>query len=163
QLGPPGDVSFDPAGTLFVADPTHHRVLRIAPIVPATGAARWAAPAAISVFAGSGTAGFDADVALAPTAKFSSPAALLAYGAGSGQAGPAGIGQAATSAELAFPQGIDVAADGRVLIADSANHRVVAVGTDGRLQLVAGTGVTGDDGDGGPATDAQLAGPLDVA
>lgn len=76
--------------------------------------------------------------------------------AGTGTAGAAGLGGAATSAELRFPFGVDVSPDGRVLIADTFNHRVVTIDGQGRLQPVAGTGVAGDGADGAVATEAQL-------
>ena len=42
------------------------------------------------------------------------------------------------------------------------NHSVRMVLGDGRLATLAGTGVEGFEGDGGPATRALLAGPTDV-
>src|SRR5262249_39201251 len=47
-------------------------------------------------------------------------------------------------------------ADGGFLIADSGNRRVRRVSADGIITTVAGTGVQGSGGDGGPATAAQL-------
>ena len=56
-----------------------------------------------------------------------------------------------------------VASDGVVFIADSDNHRIRKVGTDGVISTVVGNGTAGFAGDGGPATEAQLNDPRAVA
>jgi hypothetical protein len=48
---------------------------------------------------------------------------------------------------------------GGFLFSDSGNNVVRHVSPDGVITRVAGTGVAGDTGDGGPATQAQLNGP----
>jgi sugar lactone lactonase YvrE len=84
--------------------------------------------------------------------------------AGTGSAGHSGDGGAATSAQLNLPQGVafDVAG-GRLLIADTANHAIRALGPDGVLRGVVGSGSAGYKGDGGVATAAQLQSPAAVA
>jgi hypothetical protein len=57
---------------------------------------------------------------------------------------------------LRFPFGVDVAADGTLLIADTFNHRVVTVDRTGRLLVVAGTGIAGDGADGASAAETAL-------
>ena len=75
-----------------------------------------------------------------------------------------GDGGPATSAGLGYlPRGVAVDAAGNVYIADTGNNRVRKVGTDGTITTIAGTGVNGFSGDGGPATSAQLNGPQGVA
>jgi RHS repeat-associated protein len=64
-----------------------------------------------------------------------------------------GDGGPATRAQLAFPQGVAVASDGRLFIADSIG-RVRVVTADGNIHTVAGTGDSGFSGDGGPALQA---------
>jgi DNA-binding beta-propeller fold protein YncE len=54
-------------------------------------------------------------------------------------------------------------AAGNVYVADSLNNVVVRLGTDGMLSIVAGNGIYGFSGDGGPATSAALAYPTGVA
>jgi NHL repeat len=83
--------------------------------------------------------------------------------AGTGTAGSGGDDGPATEAELNFPAGIAVTADGGFLIADRLNHEVRAVSAAGVITRVAGTGTAGDSGDDGPATSAELKGPLGVA
>jgi hypothetical protein len=53
--------------------------------------------------------------------------------------------------------------DGGYLIADAGNDRVRRVFADGTIRTVAGTGVYGDSGDGGPATAAEIFDPNGVA
>ncbi|MEX2196896.1 MAG: hypothetical protein WD844_16600 [Thermoleophilaceae bacterium] len=76
--------------------------------------------------------------------------------AGTGTFGFSGDGGAATAAQLNFPSGVAVTADGGFLIADRSSHRVRRVSPGGTITTVAGTGSVGSLGDGGAATAAQL-------
>jgi len=84
--------------------------------------------------------------------------------AGNGEAGSGGDRGPATAAQLAYPEGVAVDAAGNLYIADREDNRVrkVAAGS-GTITTVAGTGIRGYGGDGGPATAAQLAIPEGVA
>ena len=62
----------------------------------------------------------------------------------------------ATAAELSIPFGVAPTADGGFLIDDPGNQVVRKVAPGGIIATVAGTGVAGFGGDGGPATLAQL-------
>ncbi|MGA3268956.1 MAG: NHL repeat-containing protein [Verrucomicrobiota bacterium] len=77
--------------------------------------------------------------------------------------GYSGDGGAATNAELNDPTGVAVDATGNVFIADHQNNRIREVGTNGIITTVAGNGTNGYLGDGGAATNAELAGPSRVA
>src|SRR5712691_4919971 len=70
-----------------------------------------------------------------------------------GDSGPA------TSAILLQAEGIAADSGGNVYIADAANHRVRKLSRSGAISTVAGTGVRGFSGDGGPASAAQLNSP----
>ena len=74
-----------------------------------------------------------------------------------------GDGGPAVDASLFDP--FDVVADssGNLYLADFGNHRIRKVDTSGIITTVAGTGVAGFSGDGGPATEAQLNGPTGLA
>jgi sugar lactone lactonase YvrE len=78
-----------------------------------------------------------------------------------------GDGGPATSAELSGAQGVAVDAAGNIFIADSQDHRIRKVTPDGIITTVAGNsplpGPGGFSGDGGPAVNAQLYYPIDVA
>ena len=143
----------------------------------------------ISTLAGNGTSGSSGDGGVATAAQFRSPigVAVMADGsvliadtvdhrvrrvapdgvistfAGTGAAGFSGDGGLAITAQLNGPSGVAVAADGGVLIADRLNHAVRRVAPDGVISTVAGTGVAGFSGDGGPATAAEFRSPTGVA
>jgi uncharacterized protein (TIGR03437 family) len=61
--------------------------------------------------------------------------------------------------------GLFVAAElqGVWYIADAENFTVMRVGTDGVLRVIAGTGIPGHTGDGGPASNAGIAAPTGIA
>ena len=80
-----------------------------------------------------------------------------------GTAGSGGDDGPATDAQLNRPFGVAVTADGGFLIGDTLNFVVRKVSADGVITRVAGTGIAGSAGDGGPATDAQLNGPVAMA
>jgi RHS repeat-associated protein len=87
---------------------------------------------------------------------------ILTTIAGGGAVVPAdGAAVPATQARLESPWGITVGPDGSVYVADSGLSRIFRVDPAGMLTSVAGGGLT--LGDGGPATQAQLADPKGVA
>ena len=83
--------------------------------------------------------------------------------AGAGLAGYSGDGGLGVNAELNGPTGLAVDRLGNVFISDSGNHLVRRVGTNGVITTVAGNGTEGYAGDGGPATNAEMDRPADVA
>jgi hypothetical protein len=83
--------------------------------------------------------------------------------AGTGTGGFSGDGGPATAAQLHGPAGVAPTADGGYLITDTVNHRVRRVSPAGTITTVAGSGTGGFSGDGGPATDARLNYPDEVA
>ena len=127
------------AGDVYVAEATAQRVQEIR----GGGGARTPPPQLVTV-AGTGTAGFNGD------------------------------GLAGTASELDQPTGVAVDGAGDVFIADTANCRVrVLPAHDGTvfghpvigrvLTTVAGTGVCGSAGQGGPMTGAELSNPVALA
>jgi hypothetical protein len=87
---------------------------------------------------------------------------IISTVAGTGNPGGRGDGGPAVDADLLHPEGVWVDAEGRIFIADTGNHRIRCVDTDGNIDTVAGTGYQGSTGDGGPATQAALHIPVDV-
>jgi uncharacterized protein (TIGR03437 family) len=75
----------------------------------------------------------------------------------------AGNGANALSTALSQPEGIAVDHSGNVYVADAAVHQVRRIAADGSIQTVAGTGVAGFAGDGGPASAALLNQPYGLA
>lgn len=80
-----------------------------------------------------------------------------------GTPGFSGDGGPATAATLNRPEGLALAADGTLYIADADNHRVRAIAADGTISTVVGTGSATSTGDGGPATLAAIHAPVGVA
>jgi len=142
QLSTPQGVTTDEAGNLVIADTFHERIRVVA---EKTGTFYGQAMTAGDIYtvAGNGTQGF------------------------SGDGGPA------TSAELGNPN--DIVADGadNLVIADTDNSRIRVIAassgtfygramTAGDIYTVAGTGIAGYTGNGGPATSAELDEPEGV-
>ena len=177
QLASPTGLALAPDGSLYIAEATGHRIRRIAP------------DGTISTIAGTGVAGFSGDDGLAIAAQLNSPSYLavssdgtlfiadsgnnrirqittdgriITY-AGTGVAGSAGDGSAASAAQLFNPKGMELGPDGSLYVAEYGGHRIRRISVDGVITTIAGTGSPGTSGDGGVAVAAQLNGPMDVA
>lgn len=83
--------------------------------------------------------------------------------AGNGTSGFSGDGGPAISAQLANVSGVAFDANGNMYLADRSNGRIRKVTVGGIISTIAGTGVAGFSGDGGPAANAQLYTPNSVA
>lgn len=143
----------------------------------------------ISTVAGNGTAGYAGDGGPATTARLDSPTCIaldlagnlyindqfnscvrkvdasgnISTVAGTGVSGYSGDGGPAVSAKLQGNWGMTVDVFGNIYICDQGNHRVRKVSSTGMITTIAGTGVMGYSGDGGPATDAKIFAPLGIA
>ncbi len=82
--------------------------------------------------------------------------------AGNGERGDSGDGGPATQAQLNIPYGTCVDSSGNLYIADTYNHRVRKIDTNGIITTVAGREGGGYDGDGGPAIEAGLYYPEEI-
>lgn len=88
---------------------------------------------------------------------------ILAVVAGNGTRGYTGDGGPAISAALNGPEGVFVDSSGNIFIADTDNSVIREVSaSNGNISTVAGNGIAGYSGDGGPATKAQLYDPYGV-
>ncbi|MEU5919014.1 RICIN domain-containing protein [Streptomyces sp. NPDC047141] len=158
------------------------------PTANTSGADGEAFDSTIGTVAGTGVAGFAGDGELAVSAQLNRPYGIVVDStgtlyfsdhnnhrvrkittdgkittvAGTGIAGFRGDGGAAVSAQLNGPREVAVDDAGNLFIADSNNHRIRKVSTDGTISTVAGNGTAGFRGDGGAATSAQLHLPLGV-
>ncbi len=74
-----------------------------------------------------------------------------------------GVGGPATSAKLGFIPVLAIDASGNLYLTDSSNHTVWKVAPSGILTAFAGNGTSGNTGDHGPATAAELNAPYGAA
>lgn len=166
--GPEG-LAFDAAGNLYIADSGDHRIRKVA-----------AATGIITTVAGGGTQGLG-DGGPATSAVLSSPqdvafdttgnlyildaftervrmvaasTGIITTVAGNGDAGFAGDGGPATSAQI-MPEGIAVDGSGNLYISNWQEIRMVPAG-GGNITTVVGTGYPGFEGDGGAAAMAEF-------
>jgi uncharacterized protein (TIGR03437 family) len=177
QVAQPEGIVVDPAGNLYIADAANHRVRMVTPA------------GIISTVAGNGHPGFSGDNGPASAAQLNQPYDLALdaagnlyiadYGnqrvraigtngnittvAGDGASGGIGDGGPATGAMLLGPRNVATDAAGNLYISEFDGHRVRQVTPGGTIGTVAGTGIAGFGGDGGPATAAQLAFPAGLA
>jgi hypothetical protein len=137
RLYHPTGLAIDAPGNLFIADTGNHRIRKVSP------------DGTITTVAGSGPIGTDKGVV-------------------------AGDGGPATAATLRGPMGLAVDGSGNLFLTDvdpfpasttySGPRAVVRkVSADGIITTVAGNGVKGFSGDGGPAVAASLSVPFGVA
>ena len=104
--------------------------------------------------------------------RFLEPSGLISTNCNkTGTPGYSGDGGPARDAQLDSPKGqsaapagrIDIDPRNRIYIADTGNHCIRMIDEVGTITTIAGTGEAGYSGDGGPATQAQLNTPSDVA
>ncbi|MGH7596736.1 MAG: FlgD immunoglobulin-like domain containing protein [bacterium] len=170
RLNFPNHIEVDGAGNVYICDQVNDRIRKVD------------AGGTITTFAGTGTAGFSGDGGPATSARLNEPSDVLRDGAGNfyivdrlnrrvrkidtggiittiagtGAAGSAGDGGPATSAQLNEPVRVILDGVGNLYISDRAANRIRMVNSSGIITTVAGTGVAGFSGDGGPATLAQF-------
>ncbi len=83
--------------------------------------------------------------------------------AGVGVSGADGDGGPAVAARVGNPYGLTLGPDGALYVCEVDTHRIRRIDLDaGGISTVAGTGVRGYSGDGGPAAAAQLNEPYEV-
>jgi serine/threonine protein kinase, bacterial len=64
---------------------------------------------------------------------------------------------------VSYPRGLATTRDGSLLISNSRHNQILKRAADGSVELFAGTGTPGADGDGGPASRAELDSPEGLA
>ncbi len=83
--------------------------------------------------------------------------------AGNGTGGFTGDGGPASAAELNNPIGLAFDTAGNLFIVDAGNFRIRKVNSLGIISTIAGNGISGNSGDGGPATAAEFFSPEGIA
>ena len=172
--------SSDGSGNLYIVDSGNHNIRRVD---RDTGA--------VTAVAGNGSEGFSGDGGPATSASLNNPSGVATDGwgnvviadfvnhrirrvdgasgiittvAGNGERGFSGDGGPATSASLYRPSGVGIDGSGNIYVADLFNHKVRHVdAASGVITTVAGNGIWGFSGDGGPAISASLNSPWSVA
>ncbi len=100
--------------------------------------------------------------ALAASPAQAAPTTNITTYAGTGTSGAAGDGGPAASAQLSGPMQIAPMPGGGYVFADQFNQKVRRITPGGTITTIAGSGVQGFAGDGGPATAAQFSAPSGV-
>ena len=170
QLRSPYGVTPDGAGNLYIADSWNHRIRK----VDAAGV--------ITTVAGDGTSDYGGDGGPAVDAQLDFPVGVALDGAGNlyfadqnnhrirkvdsagvittvvgdGEYGYSGDGGPAAAAQLGYPDGVTLDGAGNLYFADVHNLRIRKVDSAGVITTVAGNGMRGYSGDGGPAVEARL-------
>jgi DNA-binding beta-propeller fold protein YncE len=150
----------DAVGNLYITAASQSQVLQVTPqgvVVALVGPADLSTPTGLAVD-GEGSL-YIGDTGRHRVLKLGPEGRLLTV-AGTGTAGFSGDGGPASAARLNGPWGLAVDLHGNLSIADAANHRVRRLTPEGRISTVAGTGMAGFSGDGGPASAARLDRPL---
>jgi trimeric autotransporter adhesin len=172
ELNNPAGVVVDSVGNLYIADSGNNRIRKVT-----------AGSGIITTTAGNGTAGYSGDNGPATAAELNDPSAVALDGAGNlyiadsgnnrirkvtagsgiittvagnGTAGYRGDNGPAISAELNDPKSIAVDSAGDLYVVDTLDNVVRMVNAAGIITTVAGNSTLGNNGDGGPATSAQL-------
>jgi hypothetical protein len=164
-----GGLAVDTGGNLYFAETTAHRVRKLSP------------DGQVSIVAGTGIPGPRGDGGPATSAQLSSPTGLTVAGgnlyvadsgnhrvrkitangtivllAGNGSQGFSGDGAPAVFAQLGNPTMLAADSAGSVYVSGPTDHRIRKILTNGTITTIAGTGENGVEGDGGPATRANL-------
>jgi uncharacterized protein (TIGR03437 family) len=173
----PLGVALDAAGNIYIAD-TGNNVIRK---VSTSGTITTIAGVAFPAYAGDGglatKAYLNAPSRVTPDAAGNlyivdtgnevirkvDSAGIITTIAGDGTCGYSGDFGPASSARLCRPRDLVVDSSGNLFIADSFNSRIRRVGADGIITTIAGNGVFGYTGDGGPALAAALFFPNGLA
>jgi sugar lactone lactonase YvrE len=169
----PHAIAVDAAGNVYIADLDNKRIRKISNGV-------------ITTVVGNGTQGSTGDGGPATTSQLNDPVDVavdsvgtiyiaesgarirkVANGVittivGTGTPGFSGDGGPASNAQIGNQTAIAVDSTGNLYIADSYNSRVRKV-ANGVITTIAGNGISGFSGDGGPATSAQLSYPFGIA
>lgn len=168
-------ITLDRHGNLYIADQNNHRIRKVN-----------TSDGSISTIAGTGMAGYNGDGKLATRTTLNYPSDIafdtlgnlyiadrdnrrirkvsaqdgtISTVAGNGFYGYNGDGGLATEASLIGPLGVTLDTNGNIFFSEGNNVVRKVEASSGIINTIAGTGWYGFEGDGGPATQARMAGP----
>lgn len=170
-------LALDRNGNILLADSLNHAILKID------------ARGYLTRIAGNGARGYNGDGKLATESSLANPydvrvdskgnvyiadvfnhrirkvdgQGIMTTVAGTGEPGYSGDGGPAINAQLNTPYGIYLDREDNLLIADSENHVVRKVTSNGIIRTIVGSGQRGYEGDGGPALSAKFDSPQSLA
>jgi uncharacterized protein (TIGR03437 family) len=175
--------AIDSSNNLYITDQSGHKIRKVTPagiISTVAGSGAGAGPHSVASYSGDGGPATAANLNN-PTAVTVDSAGNIYFSdqynqrirkvdtngiittiAGNGTAGYSGDGGPATSAQLNYPGGLIVDQNGDIYVADDNNFRIRKI-SKGVITTVAGNGVQGYSGDGGPALQAEFNGQFGVA
>jgi sugar lactone lactonase YvrE len=194
SLSQPTDVAFDSQGNLYIADRGNHRVRK----VDTAGIITTFAGTGEGGFSGDGGPATDAQLNAETPLKMSFPpetgmslavdaagnvyigdgrnarirkvdaAGIITTFAGTGKSGYSGDGGPAESAQLSYPSGLAVDAEGSLYFSDGpaynfVSHRIRKIDPAGIITTFAGGETSGFSGDGGAAAAAAIHNPVSLA
>ena len=180
KIGLTGRIAIDINSNLFIADTYNDRIRKID-----------ATTGIITTVAGTGTAGYNGDGALATVSQLNKPfgvaidpsgniyiadgannrirkisaaTGIISTVAGNGTAGYNGDSISAITAQIKSPNSVCIDNGGNIYFSDQNNHRIrkVTIAT-GNITTVAGNGISGFLGDGASAISAKLNSPSGIA
>jgi Secretion system C-terminal sorting domain len=170
-----GGLGIDSKNNIYIADEANHRIRKVDAV---TGI--------VTTVAGTGTAGYSGDGGSATLAQLHSPAivtfdvvgnmyvsdgfnyrirkintaGIISTIAGTGTMGYSGDGSIATSAQIYGSGGMKVGLNNNLYLAEGRIRKIDL--NTGIITSIAGNGIPGYSGDGGPATAAEFYGTQDV-
>ncbi|MDC0766763.1 NHL repeat-containing protein [Streptomyces sp. HD] len=176
RLNHPHGIAVDREGNLYFSEWSNHRVRKVS------------RNGIITTVAGNGTAGYVSDGGPAIATRLQHPSGvavdpegnlyiadcvnhrvrkvsrngIITTVAGNGTAGYVSDGGPAVATRIHHPHDVALDAAGNLYIADSGNHRLRRVSTNGIITTVAGNGIAGYVDDGGPAVSTRLYSPTGV-
>jgi hypothetical protein len=177
KIWDPQDICLDKYGNLYIADGFNYRVRKVTP----SGIITTIAGTGASGYSGENTSGDTSmvgfvcgiccDIAGNVYIASNTTNRLIKINTSGIMTTVAGVGTnyiyagdniPATTASIS-PTKVYVDNGNNIFLADKYNQRVYKITTDGILHSVAGNGIAGDSGDGGPAIDASLWYPVGVS